>query len=72
MSLIVTDGASGVEKSKRMLIGKCPTCEPQRRLNNFDLRNVDSTEILGNVFNNKCNNTNHVDTRLQKCSHSSA
>ena len=58
----------GVEKSKCMVIGKSPfTCEPLWRLNNVVLRNVDSIEILGNVFNSKCNSTNHVDIRVQKC-----
>ena len=58
----------GIEKSKCMVIGKSPfTCEPLWRLNNVVLRNVDSIEILGNVFNSKCNNTNHVDIRVQKC-----
>ena len=59
----------GVEKSKCMVIGKSPlTCEPLWRWNNVDLRNVDSIEILGNVFNSKCNDTNmHVHTKLQKC-----
>ena len=30
-------------------------------------RNVETMEILGNVFNGKGNNTSHVDNRLNKC-----
>ena len=58
----------GVEKIKCMVIGKSPfSCEPLWRLNNVVLRTDDSIEILGTVFNSKCNNTNHVDIRVQKC-----
>ena len=37
------------------------------RLNDVSLRNVETMEILGNVFNSKGNNTSHVDNRLNKC-----
>ena len=58
----------GIDKSKCMIIGKSPfTCEPVWRLNDVSLRNVDTIEILGNVFNSKGNNTSHVDNRLNKC-----
>ena len=58
----------GIDKSKCMIIGKSPfTCEPEWRLNDVSLRNVDTIEILGNVFNSKGNNTSHVDNRLNKC-----
>ena len=58
----------GIEKSKCMIIGKSPfTCEPVWRLNDVSLRNVETMEILGNVFNSKGNNTSHVDNRLNKC-----
>ena len=58
----------GIEKSKCMIIGKSPfTCEPVWRLNDVTLRNVETMEILGNVFNSKGNNTSHVDNRLNKC-----
>ena len=51
-----------------MIIGKSPfTCEPVWRLNDVSLRNVETIEILGNVFNSKGNNTSHVDNRLNKC-----
>ena len=51
-----------------MIIGKSPfTCEPVWRLNDVSLRNVDTIEIIGNVFNSKGNNTSHVDNRLNKC-----
>ena len=35
--------------------------------NDVSLRNVETIEILGNVFNSKGNNTSHVDNRLNKC-----
>ena len=55
----------GIDKSKCMIIGKSPfTCEPVWRLNGV---NVETIEILGNVFNSKGNNTSHVDNRLNKC-----
>ena len=58
----------GIDKSKCMIIGKSPfTCEPVWRLNDVRLRNVDTIEIIGNVFNSKGNNTSHVDNRLNKC-----
>ena len=58
----------GIDKSKCMIIGKSPfTCEPVWRLNDVRLRNVETMEILGNVFNSKGNNTSHVDNRLNKC-----
>ena len=58
----------GINKSKCMIIGKSPfTCEPVWRLNDVSLRNVETIEILGNVFNSKGNNTSHVDNRLNKC-----
>ena len=58
----------GIDKSKCMIIGKSPfTCEPVCRLNDVSLRNVETIEILGNVFNSKGNNTSHVDNRLNKC-----
>ena len=58
----------GIDKSKCMIIGKSPfTCEPVWRLNDVSLRNVDTIEIHGNVFNSKGNNTSHVDNRLNKC-----
>ena len=59
----------GIDKSKCMIIGKSPfTCEPVWRLNYVSfMRNVDTIEILGNVFNSKGNNTSHVDNRLNKC-----
>ena len=58
----------GIEKSKCMIIGKSPfTCEPVWRLNDVSLRNVETMEILGNVFNSKGNSTSHVDNRLNKC-----
>ena len=58
----------GIDKSKCMIIGKSPfMCEPVWRLNDVSLRNVDTIEILGNVFNSKGNNTSHVDNRLNKC-----
>ena len=51
-----------------MIIGKSPfTCEPVWRLNDVSLRNVETMEILGNVFNSKGNNSSHVDNRLNKC-----
>ena len=37
------------------------------RLNDVSLRNVETIEILGNVFNSKGNNTSHVDDMLNKC-----
>ena len=41
----------GIEKSKCMIVGKSPfTCEPVWRLNDVSLRNVETIEILGNVF----------------------
>ena len=56
----------GIEKSKCMFIGKSPfTCEPVWRLNDVSLRNVETREILDNVFNSKGNNTSHVDSRLK-------
>ena len=58
----------GIDKSKCMIIGKSPfTCEPVWRLNDVSLRNVETMEILGNVFNSKGNSTSHVDNRLNKC-----
>ena len=58
----------GIEKSKCMIIGKYPfTCEHVWRMNDVSLRNVETTEILGNVFNSKGNKTSHVDNRLNKC-----
>ena len=33
------------------------TCEPVWRLNDVSLRNVETMEIIGNVFNSKGNNT---------------
>ena len=33
----------------------------------ISLRNVETMEILGNVFNSKGNNTSHVDNRLNMC-----
>ena len=58
----------GIEKSKCMIVGKSPfTCEPVWRLNDVSLRNVETMEILGNVFNSMGNNTSHVDNRLNKC-----
>ena len=65
----MTDGDSNIiDKSKCMIIGKSPfTCEPVWRLNDVSLRNVETIEILGNVFNSKGNNTSHVDNRLNKC-----
>ena len=55
----------GIDKSKCMIIGKSPfTREPVWRLNYVSLRNVDTIEILGNVFNSKGNNTSHVDNSL--------
>ena len=51
-----------------MIIGKSPfTCEPVWILNDVSLRNVETIEIIGNVFNGKGNNTSHVDNRLNKC-----
>ena len=50
-----------------MIIGKSPfTCEPVWRPNDVSLRNVETMEILGNVFNSKGNKTSHVDHRLNK------
>ena len=46
---------------------KYGTCEPVWRLNDVSLRNVETIEILGNVFNSKGNNTSHVDNRINKC-----
>ena len=44
----------GIEKSKCMIIGNSPfTCEPVWRLNDVSLRNVETMEILGNVFCSK-------------------
>ena len=58
----------GIEKSKCMIIRKSPfKCEPVWRLNYISLRNVETMEILGNVFNSKGNNTSHVDNMLNKC-----
>ena len=58
----------GIEKSKCIIMGKSPfTCEPVWRLNDVSLRNVETMEIPGNVFNSKGNNTSHVDNRLNKC-----
>ena len=51
-----------------MIIGQSPfTCEPVWRLNDVSLRNVETMEIIGNVFNSKGNITSHVDKRLNKC-----
>ena len=51
-----------------MIIGKSPfTCEPLRLLNGVTLRNVETIEIIGNVFNSKGNNTSHVDNMLNMC-----
>ena len=48
-----------------MIIGKSPfTCEQVWRLNDVILRNVETMEILGNVFSSKGNNTSHVDNML--------
>ena len=56
----------GIDKSKCMIIGKSPfTCEPVWRLNDVILRNVETMEILGNVFNSKGNNTSNVDNMLK-------
>ena len=58
----------GIDKSKCMIVGKCPfTCDPVWRLNDVSLRNVETMEMLGNVFNSKGNNTSHVDNRVNKC-----
>ena len=58
----------GIDKSKCMIIGKSPfTCEPVWRLNDVSLRNDETMEILGNVFNSKGNNTSHVDRSINKC-----
>ena len=58
----------GIEKSKCMIIGKSPfACEPVWRLNDVSLRNVETMEILGNVFNSNGNNTSQVDNMLNKC-----
>ena len=58
----------GIDKLKCMIIGKSPfTCEPVWRLNDVSLRNVETMDILGNVFNSKGNITSHVDNRLNKC-----
>ena len=40
-------------------------------MNDVSLRDVETMEILGNVFNSKGNNTSHVDNRLNKCRQSS-
>ena len=59
-----------IDKSKcrPMIIGKSPfMCEPVWRLNDVNLRNVETMEIRGNVFNSKGNDTSHVDNRLKKC-----
>ena len=37
------------------------------RIGDVSLCNVETMEILGNVFNSKGNNTSHVDNRLNKC-----
>ena len=56
----------GIEKSKFMIIGKSPfTCEPMWRLNDVSLRNVETMQILGNVFNSKGNNTSQKVTSVQ-------
>ena len=57
-----------IDKSKCMIIGKFPfTCEPVWCLNDVSLRNVETMEILGYVFNSKGNKTSHVDNMLNKC-----
>ena len=65
----MTDGDSNMASINRsMIIGKSPfTCKPVWHLNDVSLRNVETMEILGNVFNSKGNNTSHVDNRLNKC-----
>ena len=58
----------GVEKSKSMIVGKCPLYQdPKWRLGDKCLCNEESLNILGNVFNRGGNNASHVTNRLTKC-----
>ena len=58
----------GVEKSKCMIVGKCPLYQdPKWRLGDKCLCNEESLNILGNVFNQGGNNASHVTNRLTKC-----
>ena len=58
----------GVEKSKCMIVGKCPLYQnPKWRLGDKCLCNEESLNILGNVFNRGGNNASHVTNRLTKC-----
>ena len=50
-----------------MIIGKSPfTHEPTWRLNDCILNNVNKLEILGNVFNQYGNSSDHVNNRIAK------
>ena len=61
----------GVEKSKGMIVGKCPLYQdPKWRLGDKCLCNEKSLNILCNVFNRGGNNASHVTNTLTKCRHS--
>ena len=58
----------GVEKSKCMIVGKCPLYQdPKWRLGDKCLCNEESLNIFGNAFNQGGNNAIHVTNRLTKC-----
>ena len=56
------------EKSNCMIIGKCPFInEPKWYMDGHLLQNVQSLEILGNVYNHEGSSSDHVSHRLRKC-----
>ena len=58
----------GIKKTKCMIVGKHEFMdEPIWMLGSETIDNVNTMETLGVVFNNDCNNVNHVDVRIQKC-----
>jgi hypothetical protein len=58
----------GVKKSKCMSVGpNYLTCTPTWFLGDNRLENMDSLEILGVIFDKKCNGMSHVKTRSTKC-----
>jgi hypothetical protein len=56
------------DKSKCMLIGKNPfIVEPSLYMNGCMLENVNTLEILGNIYNQTGSSSDHINKRIAKC-----